>query len=243
MIVALLFGLFIIVVGSITIYKKSDEYQRTQVPTPTTVNKTVPDAPIGFGYKCMWLAVKTGDKTRLAAMLQLRNVSDCNWQVGIARAYEGAVFVTPPLDGWTLACGWGLPHGDSKEGIDEVKTLLETLSRTFGDAQFFCTHRVTEYHCWMKATGGHIDRVYSYLGETGENIAVEGQPTEFEQTLHLANTLSDEAKDEHYFDREDVVWPDEELVMQVAGHWSVDPSKLDARTDIALGLGLLGERK
>lgn len=86
--------------------------------------------------------------------MQLSNVSACNWQVGIKEAYDGFVFITSPVGEWTLACGWGLPHGVSKESIAEVKKLLQALSKEFGDAQFFCTYCVTEYHCWIKAKNG-----------------------------------------------------------------------------------------
>jgi hypothetical protein len=240
----ILIGLIAIAVIAVTLYKKNSSSGQTfySSAVPSTVDKTFPDSAVGFGYKCMWFAVKTDNKDKLAEILKLKNISDCNWQVGIDKAYNGSVFITPTIDGWTLACGWGLPHGDSKEGIDEVKNILQTLSKEFGEAQFFCTHRVTEYHCWIKASNGQVVRVYSYLGESRENVVIEGKPTEFEQTLKLANTFSDETKDEKYFEREDVVWADEELVMQVAGHWSIDPTKLDERKDIRPNLGLLGQR-
>jgi hypothetical protein len=240
----IIIGLIVIAVITLTFYKKQSSTRKRYYPStvPSTVDKTVPDSAIGFGYKCMWFAVKTDNKNRVAEILKLKNISDCSWQVGIDKAYNGSVFITPTIDGWTLACGWGLPHGDSKDGIEEVKNILQTLSKEFGQAQFFCTHRVTEYHCWIKASNGQVDRVYSYLGESGANIVVEGQPTEFEKTLKLANTFSDEAKDEKYFEREDLVWADEELLMQVAEHWSIDPTKLEERQDIPPSLGLLGQR-
>jgi hypothetical protein len=175
-------------------------------------------------------------------LFKLKNISDCNWEVGIDRAYNGSAFITPSIDGWTLACGWGLPHGDSREGIEEVKNILKALSKEFGEAQFFCTHRITEYHCWIRAVDGQVKRVYSYLGESGENILIEGEPTSFESTLKLANTFSEEAKDEDYSEREDIIWPNEEVIMQVAEHWSINPTRLDERTDIEPGLGLLGQR-
>jgi hypothetical protein len=241
---AIIIGLIVIAVIAVTLYKKKSSSRQNYSPStvPSTVDKTVPDSAVSFGYKCMWFAVKTNNKNRLAEILKLKKISDCNWQVGIDKAYNGSVFITPAIDGWTLACGWGLPHGDTKEGIAEVKNILQNLSKEFGEAQFFCTHRVTEYHCWIKATKGQIERVYSFLGESGENIVIEGQPTKFEQTLKIANTFSDEAKDEKYFEREDLVWADEELLMQVAGHWSIDPTKLDERKDIIPGLGLIGQR-
>jgi hypothetical protein len=241
---AIIIGLIVIVFIGVWLFsKKPSTVQAYKSSTvPSNVDKTVPDAAIGFGYKCMWFAVKAAHKKRVAESLGLKNISDCNWQVGIDDAYHGAVFITPAIGSWTLACGLGLPHGDTKEGIEEVKNILRTVSKEFGEAQFFCTHRVTEYHCWMKAINGQIERIYSYSGELGENAAVEGQPTEFEKTLHLINTFSDEAKDEKYFEREDLVYADEELLMKLAGHWSVDPTKLEDRKDIAPGLGLIGQR-
>lgn len=220
--------------------EKSNEIKTTTAPS--AIDKNIPDLPVAFGYKCMWFAVKTDDKHRLAEILKIKNISDCNWQTGIDAAYNGSVFITPTISGWTLACGWGLPHGDTKAGIEEVKTILRSLSKEFTDAQFFCTHRVSEYHCWIKATLGQVERVYSFSGESGANLAVEGFPTAFEQTMNLANSLSDEAQNEEYLEREDLVWPDEEILMQVAEHWSIDPSKLDKRKDLSPALGLLGQR-
>jgi len=243
MTIGIIIGVILIAFIAIKFYKKKTSIEQAYYLTSasSTADKNVPDTAQSFGYKCMWFAVKTDNMNRLAEILKLKNISDCNWKIGIDQAYNGSVFITPTIDGWTLACGWGLPHGDTKEGIEEVKNILRTLSKEFGNAQFFCTHRVTEYHCWIKAINGQIERVYSYLGESGENIAIEGQPTEFERTLKLANTFSNEAKDEKYFEREDLVWADEELVMQVAGHWSIDPTKLYERKDVPPSLGLLGQ--
>lgn len=208
---------------------------------PSTARQTIPDSPIAFGYKNNWYAVKTEDKWRLADKLGLQNMSDCNWQTGIGKAYKGSVFITPVIQGWTLACGWGLYPAEGKDEFKEVKEVLVRLSQEFGEAQYFCTHRVTEYYCWMKAIHGEVIRVYAYLGESGENLVVEGQPTEFEKTLNLANTFSAEAKVGDYHEREDITWPYEQLVMEVAAHWSVDPSVLEDRKDIPPGLGLISD--
>jgi hypothetical protein len=213
------------------IYKSAD--------LPFVKGQTIPDLPVSFGYKCMWYAVKTEDKWKLAEGLGLKNLSDCNWKTGIDKAYKGSVFITPVVQGWTLACGLVLSPAEGKDGISEVKDVLVRLSREFGEAQYFCTHRITEYHCWMKAIHGEVIRVYAYLGESGENIAVEGEPTEFEKTLSLANTFSEETNGDDYFEREDITWPYEQLVMEVAAHWSIDPSVLEDKKDIPPGLGLI----
>jgi hypothetical protein len=230
----------IVIVAALLLPKKKVPlkiYKPEEMPAAKT--QMVPDLPVSFGYKCMWFAVKTDDKQKLADKLGYKPMSDCNWHTGIEKAYKGFVFITPVIDGWTLACGWGLPQADSINEISEVKMVLEILSREFDEAQYFCTHRVTEYHCWMRAIQAEVTRVYAWLGESGENIAIEGEPTEFEKTLNLANTLSEESKTEDYYDREDITWPYEQLVMQVAAHWSVDPSVLEERKDIPPGLGLI----
>lgn len=222
--------------------KKESVLSETKVSMVPDVDQTIPDHPLGFGYKSMWFAVKTDDKHKVAELMQLKNIEVCNWQVGIQQAYGGNVFIAPVIDAWTLACSSDLPAGDSEASVKEVKNLLETLSRTFDEAQFFCTHRVVEFHCWMKAKAGVVERVYSFLGESGRNIVIEGEATDFEKTVNLVNTFSEEAQDESYFEREDLFWPDESFVMQVAANWSVDPSNLEERTDLEPGLGLLGVR-
>ncbi len=199
-----------------------------------------PDIPVGFGYKIMWIAVKIDNQEIVAQTIGLKKTKPSNWKTGIDKAYEDAIFITPPIDNWTLIVGMGLPTGDSKESIDQVSDLLNRLSKQFGEAQFFCTHRVVEYHCWIKSTNGKIDRIYSYLGESGENIVIKGQPTEIEKKYNLIDTFSEEAKNDNYFDREDLVFPDEQLVITIAGNWSIDPTLFDKRTDIK-GLGLISK--
>ena len=222
---------------------KSSEQNATNTSTMTyTVEQTIPDSAVSFGYKCIWFAVKTSNQEKLIELLKIKNVEKCNWKMGIDKAYKGSIFITPAIDGWTLACGLGLPTGDSKESIKEVKKTLQTLSKEFGEAQFFCTHRVVEYHCWMKAINGQVTRVYSYLGEAGENIAIEGIPTDFEKKYKLINTFSEEAKGEKYFEDTNLVLPNEELLMQVAGHWSINPTELENRKDLTPSIGLIGER-
>lgn len=200
------------------------------------------DSPVGFGYKCMWLAIKTDQQTRVANLIGVQDPRICNWKSGIGNAYRQSIFITPVIDGWTLAAGHGLPHGDTIETIEVLKNLLNKLSAEFGEAQFFCTHRVLEYHCWMKSTNGKIDRVYSYLGERAQNVVISGEPTDIENSYQLIDTFSEDAQHDDYWEREDLTYPDEDTVMEIAAAWSIDPTTLDERPDIK-GLGLLGVRK
>jgi hypothetical protein len=212
----------------------------SRMPAPDIEkDKSIPDLPVGFGYKCLWFSIKSENVQRIAEILKLRSLEPCNWDVGIDKAYKGAVFISPAIDGWTFAVGWGLLFaiGETPDGIKEVKECLRQLSHEFGEAQYFYTHRIPEYHFWAKAVNGKITRAYSYIGEKGENIIVEGEPTDIEKKYNLVNTFSKEARQENYFDNIDV--PDEEMVMEVAGSWSVDPSWLENRKDLKKGLGWL----
>lgn len=202
---------------------------------------TVQDKPIDFGYKIVWIAVKTDNKSELSKILGLKNSKPSNWKSGIGNAYENSVFITPQIGEWTLAVGMGLPLGDSQESIEKLEKVLNELSSEFGEAQFFGTHRVVEYHNWMKSVNGKMERVYSYVGESMENIKVYGKPTEPESKLNLFNSLSEEAKSDEYYEREDLDYADEELVMKIAENWSVNPTKLTERTDIKNELGIIGK--
>ncbi len=202
------------------------------------------DIPVNFGYKCMWIAVKTNDKEKIAQLLGLKNTHPQNWKTGIEDAYSGKIFITPQVGEWTLIVGNGLAGKNSKSELDEAHSYEEKiikLSKEFGEAQFFATHRVTEYHVWAKAIKGKIVRFYSFIGERGENILVEGEPTSAEKRYNLINTFSKEAEDEKYFETTDLVFPEESLVMKIAANWSVDPTTLEERKDIKPDLGIEGE--
>lgn len=199
-----------------------------------------PDEPIDFGYKTVWIAVKTNNKERVAAILELKNIQDSNWKSGIETAYNEGIFITPSIGDWTLAIGIKLANGEL-EDINKLEKMLNKLSSELGEAQSFGTHRVVEYHHWMKSVNGQITRTYAYLGESGENIKVFGELTEPELGLNLINTFSKEAALENYWEREDLVYADEELVMKIAENWSINPTKLTERKDIKKELGLIGK--
>lgn len=206
------------------------------------INSDTIDSAIDFGYKTLWFAVKTNNKKRIAEIFKLRNTKECNWKVGIAESYNNFIYITPQIGDWTLVRGMALLDKGDIENTNFIKDKIIVLSKEFGEAQFFGSERVVEYQTWMKAVNGKIIRAYSYIGESGENLIVEGEPTEFEKKYNLVNTFSEEAKDEKYFEREDLFFPDEDFVMKVAENWSVNPQKLTERTDIKNELGIIGNK-
>ncbi len=181
------------------------------------------DKPRSFGYKCAWYALRTNDADALVAALKLKGVAVSTWAKGIEAAYADKVFVTPPLGEWILAAGRCLFYeGDSPKSVLPV---LAKLSKRFGEAQYFCTYRVPEAHCWAVARSGKLVRAFGYIGERGEITWNEGKPTKAE--LALGKGLLD------------FPGPDESQVMEVAAAWSVNPCDLETNFTEP-GLGRLG---
>lgn len=181
-------------------------------------------APVSFGYKSRWLAVRSEDPGAVAKALPLEDVRPATWRDGIERNKDDLVFITPPVEGWTLAL--------IDSTVEEPE--LAELSRLFGEAQLFGTHRVPEYHEWQRWVNGSPVRRYCWIGERGEIPLDEGEPTAAERGIARAGDL-DRPWDELEF-------ADEETVLEVAREWSVDPSTLDARTDLP-SKGLIGRRR
>jgi len=195
-----------------------------------------PDLPVPFGPRTAWLALDTTDTEAVATAVGLQEPRPATWAEGVEAAHQSSVFVTPPLADWTLAVGTALFPPDRAEAF--VKPLLERLSRQFGDAQYFCTHRDVELHLWARARNGRLVRGYGWLGEKGLTLWDEGGQTKEERDLGF-----------RYFDggspaveqarNENVTLPDEAGVMQLAYLWSIDPTTLDEQFKEPL-TGLLG---
>lgn len=237
--ILIILGIIGFIAFSVWIAKRNGvtaEYKSKEIEISTN-----PDDPIDFGYKIVWIAIKTDNKERIAEILELKNIQSSNWKSGIETAYNDGIYITPLIGQWTLAVGMKLVNDGNLENINQLEKTLNKLSSEFGEAQSFGTHRVVEYHHWIKSINGKITRTYSYIGERGENIKVFGELTEPEIGLNLINTFSKEAESDKYWEREDLVFADEEIVMKIAENWSINPTKLTERKDIKNELGLIGK--
>ena len=199
-----------------------------------------PDYPLPFGYKCQWLAFKTQDPQVVVTALKLQRVRPVNWETGISGAYSKKIFVTPSLGEWVLAIGRTLPDLGDEKHPDRMVPLLIELSKVFEEVQFYSTHRVVEYHAWVKARGGEIIRAFAYLGESGTTLWDRGDktPEEIELDLNYTDETSPEAQEESFWEREDLRFPNEEDVIDIAGRWSIDP--LFESDQFQPGVGVLG---
>jgi hypothetical protein len=194
----------------------------------------IPDLPIGFGYKNKWLAIKSTNNAEVAEFLNIQNIEIVNWEMGVNAGYGSKVFITPPLNGWVLVLGVDISDVDAIE----TKELLESVSKTFGECQIFSTHRVSDYHFWALAKQGEIMRMYAIAG--AELLVMYGEPTEVEQKYKLIDMFPDDGIDDSFWENENLTFPDEELVMEIAESWSINPTKIEELNNVE-GLGLTGD--
>lgn len=174
-----------------------------------------PTGPVAFGYKMGWITVRSETIQEVVNSLELRHPRPANWQEGIDCAYRlQGVFVAPPLNGWIAVVGFGPQTFAGHDSVSAAKRRIESASKVFRASCSFATHRVTEYHHWMRADEGRVTRCFAYLGERGEVLSNEGPITTAEQALTYGKLPPEQWQ------------PDEDDVMKIASAWSYDPSKL-----------------
>jgi hypothetical protein len=139
------------------------------------------------------------------------------------------VFITPALDGWTLAMSSDfltLAEGAPPPFVDMLQRVSAELDT---EAQFFASHRVVEAHAWARASLGQLHRAYCYCGHSGETSLDVGDQTPQEVQLghSFYDSSSPEAGTDAYWERDDLRFANEADVMLVAGLWSIDPQSLE----------------
>src|SRR5262245_17205989 len=132
----------------------------------------IPDSPQSFGYKMAWFAIPTEDSARVINAFGLRNAVSANWATGVQAVYSDLshAFVTPPVDGWTMVLGLGFPSFDTDDRTREFLAFIHTVAASFPDFCYFGTHRVVDFHGWVRVSGARVQRAYAYLGERGETL-------------------------------------------------------------------------
>ena len=205
-----------------------------------------PDRPIPFGYKEGWLAVRSDVAEAVASSLGLQGVVRSNWASRFDQGNRrlGAVFLTPPVDGWTLVATGSDLEADAEANAAQVVEVLERLSAQFGEAQFFGSYRSVSYAAWFRATDGVLHRAYSVAD--GEHAINHGPMTEAERDLgfpditgiacaELWDTLEPAIEDDADF------YPgSEENPHAIAREWSVSPMDLRELLDDQVSTGWIG---
>jgi hypothetical protein len=170
-----------------------------------------------FNRPSCWLAIKSPSVRAVQSALGLLNPKPCSWVEGLAA--DEKLFITPPVRGWVLVLGSGLP--DPSEDVDACFRFVIELSRKLGHIQFFCTNRVLQHHAWVRAQRGKIVRAYAWAGRT---LWQQGKLTSAEKDLGLK--CFDYASTEPVpFGQTDAISSNLEKIPMLAARWSLDPAQ------------------
>ena len=182
-----------------------------------------------------WLAVRSADLHLVQAALGLRNPRPCSWEEGLTRSQDNKLYLSPPVNGWILVMGGGLP--DPADDVDKCFRFILELSRQIGQVQFFSLNRIVSHHAWALADQGRVVRAYAWAGRTVWN---QGKPTGAERRLRLRCFDYGELPVRKDFTTMDPVAANTEKVPLLAARWSIDTMTVDARA-LREGRGIAGK--
>ena len=189
--------------------------------------------PLLFDSPNRWLVVRSSNPQAVQVALGLHNVMACSWEQGLAEAQDFKLFLSPPIKGWILIFGLGLP--DPSDDVDDTFKLILSLSGTLGQVQFFSANRVVNSHAWVQADHGRILRAYAWSGTTLWN---QGEVTSAEAELGLICFDYAEAISQR-LPHHEPQRGNAEKVPWLAGRWSLDPTTLD-ESEINHRTGIIG---
>ncbi|MGA3179019.1 MAG: hypothetical protein ABSF38_01605 [Verrucomicrobiota bacterium] len=204
--------------------------RRRRLPDPFPAGDPDGDFPDAakFGFHSFlppsrWLAVKSANASAVLAALRLQHVAPCSWEDGLREAGADKLFVSPPICGWVLVVGSGLP--EPAEDVDFCYRFLKDLSLKLGNVQFFSVNRVLNHHAWALLDGGRVFRAYAWAGQTLWN---EGLVTAAEKDLEMV--CFDYGSEVNAFLSREALSGDADKLNQLAARWSLDPAALPRAT-------------
>lgn len=212
-----------------------------------------PDRPKNFGDDISWIAVAARRPEDVMRLLDMTNAQRANWSTGMStvvaeRATPRRVFVSPRVTNKSrrhrlFLVGLPLPMPIDKRQINQCRTLLEGLSATFGEAEYFTITEHLGLFAWAKAIDGQVVRAFSF-GEHG--IAWnEGAPTRDESEIGLripkenfgTRNVSGPARR-----MELLTYPKKAHIIELSKRWSISPFSLH-NTSRKFGRGFLADLK
>ena len=229
----LLIGLLslVLVLGAVSIFLVLQLRRSIRFQKPKPVSRAIRSqaaSPLKFNPQPRepldrWLAIKFQSPQAVQAALDLRRPAPCSWEQGLADAREDLLFISPPIQGWIIVFGPGLP--DPTDDVDFIFRFVMDLSQTFGQVQYFSASRVLKSHAWVMVDRATVMRGYAWAGTTLWN---QGAMSAAERELGLQCF--------DYGEQPTTSIPSERLhranvekISQLARRWSVDPRSLDKR--------------
>jgi len=184
--------------------------------------ESAPDStrPAGLPFQVpqRWAAVRSSNTALVRELIGVADETAVPWSEALARAREPALFVSGPVDGWTLILGGRLP--DPARDVEALFRWLHRLSRELGEVHFYAADRVVHSHAWARLDDGRVTRAYAWTGETQWN---EGRFTLEERLLGLrCRDYFEEAEPVRFGSVAPEVRNADRVIL-LARRWSVDP--------------------
>jgi len=181
-----------------------------------------------------WLAIRTRNRSAVQAALGLRNPRPCLWSEGLSG--ERNLFIAPPVNGWTLVFGAGLP--DPGDDVDAGVSFSPGLKPQVGARSIFSGRPAAPTPClgahrvWARGTR------YAWAGTVVWN---QGVKTTAEIALGVKCFGYGETPAASDWTVADFLVANVEKVPHLARRWSLDPAEIDLRT-LASAHGIAGQR-
>ncbi|MGC3957345.1 MAG: hypothetical protein QM813_05115 [Verrucomicrobiota bacterium] len=156
----------------------------------------------------------------------------CSWSEGLILPRQ--LFIAPPINGWTLVFGTGLPLPD--DDVDVSYRFLRELSQKLGHVQFFQADALAQHHAWVQLESGRVIRAYAWAGTTLWN---QGVKTSAEIALGMNCFGYGENPGSDDWTVADHLVANVDKVPQLAHRWSLDPAEIDGRA-LAQQQGIAG---
>lgn len=130
-----------------------------------------PDFAKPFGREMSWIAIRDGNAPEILEVLGIAQAAPVSWECGLGLIYSSEfadrfVFISPPVEGWTLVAGIGLPIPSSARFVDKLMPLLQRISRRFDEVQYFASHPAIDFYGWARLKAGAEPRGFA-AGEAG----------------------------------------------------------------------------
>lgn len=222
-IVGLLFCVVVVlglVIAFFEVYRRHVRHARraTRALDPLSSVTTARRRPAPFQMPTRWLAVRSTNTTAVTEACGSKESAPAVWSESLSRARERTIFVSGPVDGWTLLIGAGLP--DPSVDADRLYHFLRRVSGAVGEAHFFSSDRVLNFHAWARLDDGRVTRAYAWAGDTLWN---EGRMTLEERELGLICRAYGETPEPVRYGEAPPEMHNTERVILLARRWSIDP--------------------
>lgn len=174
--------------------------------------------PVPFPMPSRWIAIRSHNTTQVRELLGVADQPLISWSDALAHCRSRDMFVSQPVDGWTLVIGAAVP--DPAQDVDAAYRFLTRVSSALGELHFYSADRVLNFHTWARLDDGRVTRAYGWAGETLWN---EGRMTLEEKLLGLrCRAYAEEPEPMHYGDIPPELHNTERVIL-LARRWSIDP--------------------